>query len=460
MRGRSATASLVASPILVGAVTILVTLVAVFLAYNANEGLPFVPTYDVKAIVPNAAGLVRANEVRIGGKRVGLVKTITAEQGPRRPVAVLKMSLDKTIKLRSDSKVTIRPRSTLGLKYLQIQPGAHGKYVEQGGTLPVTDAQPIVELDQVQNALDAPTRRALDIAVGDLGPGLAGRGIAVNQFVAQSPQLFKRLDDVMANLADPATGLDGFVKGLARAVGELSSVSPQLADATTNSNITAGALAGVKAQLGELLSQAPPTESAGIRALSVARPVLRDARLLVHDIAPGVRVLPTAAARLHSAIQRGLPVLRRTPEFADRTRDTLTALDTLARDPATPDALRRLLTALQTAGPILDFFAPGQLKCNYLGVYWRNIGSVISEGDPSGTWFRTLVVAQTDEAKAEAQPAPNLHDNPYPNTAAPGQTQECEAGNEPYLSGQRIGNVPGNQGLKTQDTSPPPGVGK
>ena len=28
-----------------------------------------------------------------------------------------------------------------------------------------------------------------------------------------------------------------------------------------------------------------------------------------------------------------------------------------------------------------------------------------------------------------------LHVNPYPNTAAPGQPQECEAGNEPYMAG-------------------------
>src|SRR5205807_334857 len=115
------------------------------------------------------------NEVRIGGKRVGLLKTIAAQPGPRRPLAILSMSLDKTIKLRSDSKLTVRPRSTLGLKYIQIQPGTSGRYVQQGGTLPIADAQPIVELDQVQNALDAPTRRALQIAVGDLGPGLAGR---------------------------------------------------------------------------------------------------------------------------------------------------------------------------------------------------------------------------------------------------------------------------------------------
>jgi hypothetical protein len=45
-----------------------------------------------------------------------------------------------------------------------------------------------------------------------------------------------------------------------------------------------------------------------------------------------------------------------------------------------------------------------------------------------------------------------LHANPYPNTAAPGQTYECEAGNEPYATGQQvIGNAPGNQGIRTED---------
>jgi hypothetical protein len=32
------------SPILIGALTVLAVIVAVFLAYNANNGLPFVPS--------------------------------------------------------------------------------------------------------------------------------------------------------------------------------------------------------------------------------------------------------------------------------------------------------------------------------------------------------------------------------------------------------------------------------
>ena len=65
------------SPVLIGALTALITIVAVFLAYNANSGLPFVPSYDLKAELPNAANLVVGNDVRVGGTRVGAVTRST-----------------------------------------------------------------------------------------------------------------------------------------------------------------------------------------------------------------------------------------------------------------------------------------------------------------------------------------------------------------------------------------------
>ncbi|MFL5912656.1 MAG: MlaD family protein [Gaiellaceae bacterium] len=459
MRSKPA-GTLVSSPILVGAVTVLVTLVAVFLAYNANEGLPFVPTFDVQALVPNGSGLVQGNEVRIGGKRVGIVKSIEARAEPRRPIAVIHMSLDKRLVLRTDSTVTIRPRSTLGLKYVQVVPGAHGRKVAQNGTLPLATAQPIVELDQVQNTLDAPTRRALQTALEDLGPGLAGRGTALNDFVAQSPQLATGVEHVARNLADPRTGLDEFVKGASSMIGELAPVTPQMERLVTSANVTAGALAGVRTQMSQVLSEAPPTESVATSVLADATPVLHDARGLLTALTPGVKVLPEAARRLHSALQVGVPVVRRAPPLVDGLQKTLAKVDEVASDPALPDSLRRLLTTVQIAGPLVSYVAPNQLKCNYLGLYWRNIASSLSEGDASGNWLRTGSMGTTDESRAHASSAPQLHENPYPNSFAPGQTPECEAGNEPYEPGMHLGNVPGNQGQSTELTYPPPGVGK
>src|SRR5438045_5439086 len=101
--------SVFGSPVLVGAITVLVVVVGVFIAYNANKGLPFVPTYDVNARVPNAANLVVGNDVRVGGDRVGVVgsiKPIHLRGG--RVAAVIGLKLDKTVDpLSRDSTVLI-----------------------------------------------------------------------------------------------------------------------------------------------------------------------------------------------------------------------------------------------------------------------------------------------------------------------------------------------------------------
>ena len=112
-RGRG-TASIVASPVLVGAVTTLIVIVSVFLAYNANTGLPFVPTYNLKAELPTGANLVPGNEVRIGGFRVGIIDKLspgtTTTGGKPRAIAIVRMKLDKSSQpLAVDSAVIVRP---------------------------------------------------------------------------------------------------------------------------------------------------------------------------------------------------------------------------------------------------------------------------------------------------------------------------------------------------------------
>jgi ABC-type transporter Mla subunit MlaD len=88
---------LAASPVLIGAATVLVAIVAVFISYNANQGLPFVPTYKLDVEVPNAAKLVKGNEVRAGGFRVGVVDGIHAVRrtvgGKERTFALLELNI-------------------------------------------------------------------------------------------------------------------------------------------------------------------------------------------------------------------------------------------------------------------------------------------------------------------------------------------------------------------------------
>ena len=67
---------------LVGAATVLVLLVAVFLAYNANTGLPFVPTRELKVDIASGSNLTVGNDVREGGYRIGLVSGLTRSGWP------------------------------------------------------------------------------------------------------------------------------------------------------------------------------------------------------------------------------------------------------------------------------------------------------------------------------------------------------------------------------------------
>ena len=56
---RSRGGGIASNPVLIGAATVLVILVAVFLSYNANQGLPFVPTYQLNAQVTDADRAVK-----------------------------------------------------------------------------------------------------------------------------------------------------------------------------------------------------------------------------------------------------------------------------------------------------------------------------------------------------------------------------------------------------------------
>jgi phospholipid/cholesterol/gamma-HCH transport system substrate-binding protein len=453
---RRQSSSLAGSPILIGTVTTLITVIAVFLAYNANQGLPFVPTYEVTVEVPNAASLVEGNEVRSGGKRVGTVDRIVAKTRGGKAYAELGLKLDKTIEpLKSDAQVTVRPRSTLGLKYLELVPGTRGRPVKNGGRLPIARARGTVELDEVIDAFDRQTRLAAARTLDQGGPALAGRGADFNEFVADSPELLLRLRRVARNLSDPRTGLRGALRGVARVVEELAPVSPQLASLIEAGNRTFAALESVSPQLSAMIGELPATELEGIRTLAEARPVLREARLLVHDVRPGIAVLPRAAARVHAALQTGIPVLRRASALSDRLKTALNEVAELSSDPLVSSTLRRLRVALDAALPTLRFVAPAQTHCNYLGTYLRNIWSTVSEGDAAGNWLRTLVIANPGQMTYRPDPAPDLHANPYPYTGAPGQRGLCETGNEPYGPGQVIGHAPGTSAHYSEDVPKP-----
>src|SRR5947209_9073588 len=231
MRAGESKASVIASPVLVGAVTVLVVIVGVYLAYNANKGLPFVPTYDVKAELPNGQKLIAGNEIRLGGFRVGVVAKmrpiVKRVDGKVKTLALVDMKLDKTVdSLPVDTQIGIRPRSALGLKYLDIIPGKSKKALRPGDTIPISQAKPqAVEYEDVFSTFDKQTRNNSRTALKGFGDAFAGRGESINQAIAAFNPFFRHLTPVMRTLADPNTQLDQFFKNIGRASAEVVPVA-------------------------------------------------------------------------------------------------------------------------------------------------------------------------------------------------------------------------------------------
>ncbi|MCW2991818.1 MAG: Mammalian cell entry related domain protein [Solirubrobacterales bacterium] len=455
-------ASIAANPVLIGAATTLIVIVAVFLAYNANNGLPFVPTYSLKVNVPSAAQLVRGNEVRVGGSRVGVIDEIVpVRQSDGRVTAQLTLKLDTTIKpLPVDSTVLVRPRSALGLKYVEITKGTSKDGFADGASVPLKQAKPkAVEFDEVLSMFNDETRKASRVNLREFGNLLAGRGMDLNRAIEAFNPLLRNLTPVMTNLGDPRTRLVQFVQALERTAGEIAPVANDQAALFRNLDTTFGAIDKVRADYQQSIVNAPGALDAAIQSFPPQRPFLQNSAALFHELAPGVRALRTAAPTLADAFELGTGSLRRSVVFNERLKPVFESLQSFAEDPLVRLGVRDLTNLSTILKPTISKLTPVQTTCNYFSLWFRNVSSLLSEGDQNGTSQRFIIVAAPAGPNNEGGPsnAPAngptvdnfLHSNPYPNTASPGQDKECEAANENYLDGQTvIGNVPGNQGTQ------------
>ena len=461
----SRNAGIAGNPVLIGAATVLVVLVAVFLAYNANQGLPFVPTYTVKAEVPSAAALVRGNEVRIGGARVGTVSEIVArrrDDGSSVAVLTLKLERDQ-MPLPDDSTILIRAKSALGLKYVELTRGRSRQGFEDGGRMPISAATPEpVEFDEFVNMFDDKTREAMRTNLDGFGQALAGRGLSINQAISAFRPLLEDIVPVARNLSSTETNLRRFVAELGDAAAEAAPAAEEQAELFVNLDRTMGALREVaRPYIQQSIERGRPALDEGIRSFPVQRPFLRNSEGLMRELRPGVRALRTSAPILAEALEVGTPTLRRSVSLNRRLEPLLRELQTFAEDPLVPRGVDGLTDIVRTLDPTVQYLAPAQLQCNYITLWFRNVSSLLSEGDRNGTWQRFIIIATPSGPNNEGGPssAPangpsvenHLHTNPYPNTAAPGQPRECESANEPYLRGQTvIGNVPGTQSRTTE----------
>jgi hypothetical protein len=471
--------SLASSPLLIGAITTLIVVVAVYLSYNANNGLPFVPTYNIKVVLPQTSGLQSSNVVRVGGSRVGIVKRLSAHQSPStgQVTAVAELKLEKKVEpLPADTTASVQSLSSIGEKYLQLEKGHSRQTIKAGGTIPVSQVREPVNIEDLFNMFDAKTRTANQVQLNNFGDGLAGRGLGLNNTIATLRPLLTKAIPVFHNLAAPATGLHELWIALDRVSSQAASVTDQQAALYVELDKFFSAWAGVAPSLEKATELGPPSLRQAIYSLPFEAKFTENSTEFMHLLRPSASLLVSVAPPLAHAVTVGAVNLNAATALNSELASAAQALQAFGENPIVPVSLEDFTQTLTLGNPVLAGLTPAQVNCNYVTLAFRNLASLTSENIGLGTLSRASLVLSPNGPNNEGFPssAPangpsvehpfhstaiidnnHVHVNPYPNVTGPGQPpKNCEAANESYVPGKAvIGNVPGATGTTHEITS-------
>jgi phospholipid/cholesterol/gamma-HCH transport system substrate-binding protein len=203
-----------------GAVTILLASVI------GNFAL-FHSRYQVEAVFNDVTGLLNGDPVTLAGVTIGKVNGQEVEKG----LAVVKLAIDKNVRLPKTSTIEIRYRNLLGLRVVNISPGAGSPpFLIENGRIPVDQTQGPLDLDEVFN---------------NLRPLLTGLNASDINTISQAivVSFARHKDDIDAVLSDTATFLNA-----------IGGRGVQLGRLVDNLATVATSVAGERQQLTKLLS--------------------------------------------------------------------------------------------------------------------------------------------------------------------------------------------------------------
>ena len=127
--------------ILVGSLT-LVVLVAISVMSFAKSNLSEVGTYNIKATFSRIDGLLKGDEVRMGGIKIG---TVVGERLTDTYRAVLTLRIDSSVELPRDTSAAINTEGLFGSKYIELEPGGDIEALKAGDSITMTQDSLVIE---------------------------------------------------------------------------------------------------------------------------------------------------------------------------------------------------------------------------------------------------------------------------------------------------------------------------
>ncbi|MBK0870864.1 MCE family protein [Saccharopolyspora sp. HNM0986] len=387
--------------LLVGAAVVLVAAVGGVALLTAGRD------HHVSVVLGSASKVVPGGTVMVGGFEGGKVADIQVREGK----AVLDLALDDDhAPLHSGAQVLVEWKATLGERRVEIQDGPEtNPEIPEGGMIPGKQAKP-VELDEVLNALDAPTREHLASLVGQLDKTVSGNEADANATLRTAGPALESLGQVMQGLGSDGESIKGLVTQLNGMVGTLSERDADVRQIVDKLNRTTNAVAGQREHLGEAVRALPHTLDTAKGTLDDVPEVADKTIPLLHDLRPATQQLPAVADHLN-------PVLRDLRPTVDRLGPTLTAADSLLdRTPGLLDTAHATVPALTGTA---DYLTPA---LNHLRPYTPELAGWLSSWtsnsanyDSNGHFVRFLLQeGATTLGDSPGIVPPGVQDNRYP----------------------------------------------
>ena len=326
--------------------------------------------YKVSARFQDAGQLVNGNQVQVAGRPVGTITKLRLTDDNHAEV-VMKITDRAYRPLPEGTVATIRQVGLGGVanRYVELSPGpAGGTTLRNGATLRTNQTQGIVDLDQVLNALDQPTRTRLQTIIRQSAHAFAGNSGHANRALGYLNPALTQTAGLADELASDQVALERLIRTSGEVAAAVGARTPDLEQGVANTATALSAVAGERAALEDSLARAPfvlgralPTLRRLRRTLVVVRPALREARPVALPLARVLRALPSAA-------RNSTPVVRELRRLLPDLRRTLVAFVPLARELV--PTINQTVQAARGMLPIfrgLRIYAPDLVSGLYLG---------------------------------------------------------------------------------------------
>lgn len=399
-----------------GVVVLIIVLITLALTFKAQTGLPFAPTTEVKAAIPDLHSLRTNDDVRSNSKRIGRIKALDYGADGQ---AVVTMELEGRFPVYNDARAAIWDYSALATKFVELTPGTPQSGELGDKVLPATQAESSKDLKQALDIFDAPTRQSAMSTVREVGGGFAGRENDLQSLLATAPQLIGNLGTTTGALADPRTDLSGLLTSARDLSRSLVAQDERLNALIGQVDTTFRAISidGAK-PLDRTLAQAPETLRTVRPALDRLNGPLVDTRAAMTDLRPGGAALGKATPDVRGILREGVPVLDQVPGFADSAEPALSDLTETSEDlrpllPRATDTVDYLKVALHGLAPYGDAMGDWAVRAQSFVAQgpdnrsrWARVGANVSPQALTGGLFPTTGASPpvTDPDDAAGRP--------------------------------------------------------